>query len=161
MVLAVTQQVDMSKIAIPEKVREITLDLMIFHKRSFPWAMLSPTFHIMCAHDWELFRLSQGQPIAIFSEQGSEAWNKSIRAFKSGPGARARQTSIHENTLDIFQRMMIMTNPLIATSKRQLQCSRCGKIGHTICSCPARLTTVIDFETTIVNDCFFRYQHEE
>lgn len=48
----------------------------------------------MCGHNWELLKITGGQHIAEFSEQSSEAWNKHILAFKSGPGARARQTSI-------------------------------------------------------------------
>ena len=50
--------------------------------------------HQMCGHNWELLKITGGQHIAEFSEQSSEAWNKHILAFKSGPGARARQTSI-------------------------------------------------------------------
>ena len=85
MVLSVCQNVDASKVAIPTEVRALCQELMIFEKTSFPWAMLSPSVHSMCGHNPELFEITGGAPIAIYSEQGSEAWNKHIRAFKSGP----------------------------------------------------------------------------
>ena len=154
MVLSVCQHVDVNKIAIPEKVKELSLDLMIFHKNNFTWAMLPPTVHSMCGHNWEMSNITGGAPIAVFSEQGSEAWNKHIRAFKSGPGARARQTSIKDNTLDIFHRMMSKTHPIIASQKRQLACIRCNKLGHTIRSCPTRFSIARDFETATVQSCF-------
>ena len=154
MVLAVSQHVDTSKIAIPLKVKELTKDLMVSFKTSFPWAMLSPSAHSMCGHNWELFEITNGTPIAIFSEQGSEAWNKYIRAFKSGPAARARQTSVKENILDIFNRMMIKSHPEIASQKRQLLCKRCNKIGHTVRSCPKLISTVDSYERFMILACF-------
>ena len=93
---------------------------MIFEKTHFPFAMLSPSVHSMCGHNPELFTITKGAPIAIYSEQGSEAWNKHIRSYKSGPAARARQTSIQDNILDIYNRMMIQTHPQIASRKRQV-----------------------------------------
>ena len=57
---------------------------MILHKQTFPWAMLSPSVYQMCAHAWELFMLAGGSPIAKYSEQSSESWNKYIKAYKSG-----------------------------------------------------------------------------
>ena len=153
-VLSVCQHVDTSKTAFPSKVKDLCQELMIFHKTNFPWAMLSPSVHSMCGHNWELFVITKGAPIAIFSEQGSEAWNKHIRAYKSGPAARARQTSIKENILDIFNRMMIKTHPKIACQKRQLVCTRCNRLGHTIRSCPLRVESVLDWEATRVQSCF-------
>ena len=97
----------MNKIAIPGKVKELGISLMLFHKQNFPFAIISPTVHQMCAHSWELFQMTNGKPIAIFSEQSGEAWNKHIKAYKSGCASRARQMSVMVNTLDIFQRMMI------------------------------------------------------
>ena len=154
MVLSVSQHVDSSKTANPMRVKELCQELKIFYKTKFPWAMLSPSVHSMCGHIWELFVITNEAPIAIFSEQGSEAWNKHIRAYKSGPGARARQTSVQENILDIFNRMMIKTHPKIASRKRQLVCMRCNRLDHAIRSCPMRLSTVKDFEATTIQSCF-------
>ena len=154
MVLSVSQTVDPSKRAIPTEVKALCQELMMFEKTSFPWSMLSPSIHSMCGHNWELFELNLGESIAIFSEQGSEAWNKHIRAYKSGPSARARQTSIKENINDIFNRMMIKTHPKIATQKRQVSCKRCKRIGHTIRSCPSLVSTAIDWEHARIQQCF-------
>jgi hypothetical protein len=154
MVLSVCQNVDASKIAIPTEVRVLCQELMIFEKTSFPWAYISPSVHSMCGHNPELFEITGGAPIAIYSEQGSEAWNKHIRAFKSGPAARARQTSIQENIHDIFNRMMLQTHPKIATRKRQVQCGRCERLGHTIRSCSLLVSSVLDLEATRVQKCF-------
>ena len=154
MVLSVCQSVDPSKIAIADEVRALCQELMVFEKTNFPWAMISPSVHSMCAHNPELFEITGGSPIAVYSEQGSEAWNKHIRAFKSGPAMRARQTSIQENIHDIFNRMMLKTHPKIASRKRQVQCSRCAKLGHTIRSCPLTVSSVLDLEATRVQHCF-------
>ena len=154
MVLSVCQSVDPAKKAVPSEVKALCHELMIFEKTKFPWAMLSPSIHSMCAHNWELFQLNKGESIAIFSEQGSEAWNKHIRAFKSGPSARARQTSIKENINDIFNRMMIKTHPKIATQKRQVSCKRCNRIGHTVRSCPSLVATALDWEESRIQQCF-------
>ena len=98
--------------------------------------------------------MTNGAPIAVFSEQGSEAWNKHMRAYKSGPAARARQTSIEENLQDIFQRTMIKTHPKVASKKRQVTCNGCMKICHTIRSCPKRIVTVKANEESEIKSCF-------
>ena len=134
---------------------------MVFEKTSFPWAMLSPSVHSMCGHNPELFEITRGAPIAIYSEQGSEAWNKFIRSFKSGPCARARQTSIQDNILDIFNRMMIKTHPEVASRKRQSRCTGCDKLGHTVRSCPLVVTSkkVDTLERSRVKSCFMWKNH--
>ena len=54
--------------------------------------MISPSVHQMTAHAWELFKINEGKPISMFSEQPGEAWNKHVRAYKSGPAATARHS---------------------------------------------------------------------
>ena len=152
--LSITQNVCATKIAIPRKVRELGYNLMIHYKQNFPWAMISPSVHQMCAHSWELFVLTNGAPIAVYSEQAGESWNKHIRSFKSGSAARARQTSIMLNTQDIFQRMMIKSHPAVASKKRNVYCKRCNRIGHTVRSCMMDVATVHDAEQTSINECY-------
>ena len=153
-VLSVCQNVDPAKRVIASKIGALCTELMVFEKKSFPWAMLSPSVHSMCGHNPELFRITEGSPIAIYSEQGSEAWNKFIRSFKSGPAARARQTSIQENILDIFNRMLIKSHPEVASRKRQSKCNQCGKLGHTVRSCQLLVMHALNREKSRIQSCF-------
>lgn len=152
--LSITQQSDITKIVKPDKVKDLGQSLMLHYKRSFPWAMISPSVHQMCAHSWELFVMTEGKPISLYAEQSGEAWNKHIRAYKSGPAARARQCSIRLNTQDIFTRMLLQSHPLIASRKKILRCKRCSKHGHTIRSCPMNFSTVLDAEKSFIDSCY-------
>ena len=154
MILSITQQSDASKIAKPESIKELGYALMIHMKKSFPFAMISPSVHQMCAHAWELFEITHGKPIALYAEQSGEAWNKHIRAYKSGADARARQCSIRLNTCDIFTRMLVQSHPLIASKKKLLKCSVCKKPGHTIRSCPTRYSSVLNEEKSYIESCY-------
>ena len=152
--LSITQSSDMSRVVDVEKVKALGRDLMIHYKRSFPWAMISPSVHQMAAHSWELFAMNGGKPIAVFAEQSGEAWNKYIRAYKSGPGSRARQCSIKLNTRDIFTRMLVQSHPLITSKRKITQCKRCEKYGHTIRSCPMNVASVLDRELSFIDSCY-------
>ena len=152
--LAITQQTDMAKIVIIDRVKSLGTDLMVHYKQSFPWAMISPSIHQMCGHSWELFMMTEGKPIAMYAEQSGEAWNKHIRAYKSGPAARARQCLIRLNTKDIFTRMLVQSHPRIALRKKILQCKGCNKYGHTIRSCPSNQSTVLDQEKSFIASCY-------
>ena len=66
--LSITQHVDPQNVVDPEAVRRVGYDLMVFFKQSFPWAMLTPSVHQMCAHSWELFVITKGLPIAVYFE---------------------------------------------------------------------------------------------
>ena len=57
------------------------------------WVSINPSLHAMCAHSWELYKICSG-PIAQYSEQAQEHWNKFVTRYKSGSGARARQHSV-------------------------------------------------------------------
>ena len=98
--------------------------------------------------------MTDGKPIALYAEQSGEAWNKHIRAYKSGPAARARQCSIRFNTKDIYTRMLVKTHPITASKRILLSCNRCNKYGHTVRSCPMNVSTVQDEERTFINSCY-------
>ena len=152
--LSLTQQSDISKVVNVEMVRKLGQNLMVHFKQNFPFAMISPSFHQMAAHSWELFMLTQGKPIATYAEQSVEAWNKHIRAYKSGPASRARQCSIRLNTLDIFTRILVQSHPITASKRKILLCKRCHKHGHTVRSCPMNLATVRDDEQSFIDSCY-------
>ena len=152
--LSITQQCDITRIVKIDMVKQLGQQLMVFYKQNFPFAMISPSVHQMCAHSWELFSMTDGKPIAVYAEQSVEAWNKHIRAFKSGPSSRARQCSIKLNTRDIFTRMLVQSHPIIASKRRVLKCKRCEKHGHTIRSCPMNVATVQDAEKTFIDSCY-------
>ena len=152
--LTITQQCDSTKIVKIDMVKQLGQQLMVHYKQSFPFAMISPSVHQMCAHSWELFTMTEGKPISVYAEQSGEAWNKHIRAYKSGPAARARQCSIRLNTQDIFTRMLVQSHPLIASRRKIHQCKRCDKHGHTIRSCPMNISTVLDAEKSFIASCY-------
>ena len=116
-IITVTQSVDVSKSINAEKLEYLGKDLMLHHKRCFSFAMIPPSVHQMCAHSHELVQLAGGKPIGVYSEQGIEAWNKMIRAYKSGPAARARQMNVSINIYDIFIRMFLVSHPTMFNKK--------------------------------------------
>ncbi len=135
----------------PEKLRVIGYNLQIFLKTNFPWAAIKPTDHTMASHYWQLVQLNNGNPISVYSEQGSEAMNKAIRAIKSGTSCRARQMNLQVNTRDIFIRMWFRSHPVVALQRRILRCSRCDSVGHTARSCQADINLVQSYEASMIN----------
>lgn len=152
--LTIIQSCNTTLTAIPNKVQELGTALMVHIKEAFPFAVISPSIHQMAAHSGQLFEMTDGKPIAIYAEQSGEAWNKFIRAYKSGPAARARQCSIELNTKDIFTRIMLQTHPIIASKKRQIHCIICGRVGHSIIKCRQQFLTVFDEEDSSIFDCY-------
>ena len=128
-----------------ENLRDLGIKIMSDLKTQFlnhngkPWISINPSLHSMCAHACQLYQFCSG-PIAQYSEQAQEHWNKqiseryplrfSINRYKSGCGARARQHGVSVNLADIFGRMLMKTHPVVAAEKRQIRCGRCFKLGH-------------------------------
>ena len=99
----------------PKKVMEFGIAFMVHVQISFPWAYFSQSVHQMCAHSLELFEMRR-KPVSKWSEQGFEAWNKYIRAWKSGISSRSRQYSLKDNIYDVFRCILITTHPTMNTS---------------------------------------------
>ena len=125
-VIRVSQSVDDSKCLYIEKFEHLCWSTMLHISIHFPWVKITPSVHQMLGHNPELFQMQQGKSIAKYSESALEAWNKHIRAFRSGPACRARQNSAANNIHDVFVRMLIMSSPLIQKHnavKSMLGCS--------------------------------------
>ena len=123
------------------------------------WVPVINSVHELVAHSWQVMQVldDQQSPLLLgdYTEQNQEAWNKYVNAFKSGPSSRARQTSIIDNTQDIFQRMLIMSHPEIASiKKRQKSCTKCGKLGHTARSIKFHCENVYNEEATAIQAMF-------
>ena len=108
----------------------------------------------MCAHSHQLFEMTEGKPIGIYAEQSVESWNKYIRAYKSGPAAKARQISIKLNTKDIFVRMAAASHPTVAEKRRILSCTQCSRMEHTVKSCPKKMHGPLSEEQTEIQSFF-------
>lgn len=120
-----------------EKLRKLGTSIMMHIRTSFtddrgqPWIPVNPSLHAMCAHSWQLFDMSNGEAISIYSEQAQEHWNKNVRSYKSGCGSHARQHSVKLNLKDVVKRMLQVTHPVVVAKQRKLKCSICGQLGHT------------------------------
>ena len=142
-----------------DKLKQLGIDIMTHLRTAFlnnsskPWISINPSLHQMCAHSWELFTICDG-PIAKFSEQSQEHWNKHVSRFKSGASTRARQHSVRVNIQDIFGRMLMMTHPKIAVKKRQLYCSMCKKSGHTARSIIHHACGPLKQEAALINSYY-------
>ena len=73
----------------------------------------------MCAHAWQLVVILDA-PVAIYSEQAQEHWNKYLTEYKCGPSARARQHSVSLNIYDTFVRMLSMSHLMVAGKQDRL-----------------------------------------
>ena len=87
--------------------------------------------------------MNDGNPIVIYSEQPSEAWNKFVRSYKSGTSCKARQISIQLNIRDVFVRILNKTHPLIALKRRMLKCSQCLALENTVRGCKSSRLNVL------------------
>ena len=131
----------------------VGIEIMLHIRNNFldhngePWIYIIPSVHQVCAHAGELFEINMGKAISVWSESPVESWNKFVRAYQSGVGARARQNSIQDNLRDVFTRMLIESHPKVASMKPRPSCSVCGEIGHT-----ARARIHSEQSTTSQND---------
>ena len=112
--LSVAESVDTSKSVNVEKLKIHCHETMLHITLHFPWVRITPSVHQMLAHNWELFEITEGAPIAVWSECAVEAWNKHVRNFRCGAGCRARQNSVENNISDIFVRMLVTSAPAVA-----------------------------------------------
>ena len=118
-----------------DSLRELGITIMAQIRTKFldhkgkSWVSINPSLHSMCAHSWELCQICSG-PIAQYSEQAQEHWNKFITRYKSGCGARARQHGVSVNLADILGRMLMKTHPVVAAQKRRIRCGKCYLLGH-------------------------------
>ena len=76
--------------------------------------------------------MMQGKPIATYAKQPGEAWNKHIRAFKSGSASRTGQhftkiKVIKIIMLDISSQMLLQSHPVVVSKKKLLQCKNCDR----------------------------------
>ena len=112
--LSVSESVDTSKSLNADKLKIHCHETMLYITLHFPWVRITPSVHQMLAHTWELFEITEGGPIAVWSESAIEAWNKHVRNFRSGAGCRVRQNSVKSNINDTFVRMLITSAPAVA-----------------------------------------------
>ena len=112
--LSVSESVDTSKSLNTDKLKIHCHETMLHITLHFPWVRITPSVHQMLAHNWELFEITEGGPIAVWSESAIEAWNKHVRNFRSGAGSRARQNSVKNNISDTFVRMLVTSAPAVA-----------------------------------------------
>ena len=90
------------------KLKQLGIDIMSHVRSKFvdhlgqPWVNVNPSLHAMCGHAWQLVEVLS-VPVAMYSEQAQEHWNKYLTKYKSGPCARARQHDVSDNlTFRIF-----------------------------------------------------------
>ena len=117
---AISESVDKSKIVDIKSLKQHCQDTTIHICVHFPCIKITQSVHQMLAHNWELFEMLEGGPIAVWSESGLEAWNKDLRNFQSGAGCRTRYTSAKSNLEGIFVRMLIISSQIVTKSRQDI-----------------------------------------
>ena len=111
------------------RLKQLGVDLMshvrsaLVNHQGQPLINITPSLHAMCAHDWHLVLILDA-PVAIYSEQAQEHWNKYLTKYKSGPSARERQHSVSLNVLRHFCQNVVDDTPHGSWEKKTGYCGK-------------------------------------
>jgi hypothetical protein len=96
--------------------RALCTDTYLEIRKSFPWAIISPSIHRILGHSWERIEMNQYFGLGNESEEGLEALNKMIRYYRA---RGSRTISTEANFTDTFNHLWRLTSPLIAEMERE------------------------------------------
>ena len=108
-----------------EKLRILTLSILLLIVITFPWASISPSVHRILVHGWERIQMNNGHGLGDESEEGLEALNKFIRKLKAGG---ARKTSTLDNFTDTFNHLWDRSRPTIVEMERVIKTKKAKMI---------------------------------
>lgn len=94
-----------------------TVDLL---KKKYPWKRMSPTVHKLLFHSAAFIKHFNGK-IGLYSEEALEARNKDFKRFRRD---FSRRTGRKENMSDVGARLLITSDPFIATLRRPTKKSK-------------------------------------
>ena len=84
------------------------------------WYSLPPSLHRLFKHAADVIRASP-LPVGILTEEASEANNKNLRRFRL---QHSRRSSWFNNIMDVFNRMMDISDPIIQDTSAARRASR-------------------------------------
>ena len=99
-----------------EVFRQLCTDTYIEIRKSFPWAVISPSVHRILGHSWERIHMNREFGLGNESEEGLEALNKLIRYYRS---KGSRTTSTEANFTDTFNHLWRLTSPILVDMERE------------------------------------------
>lgn len=105
------------------KFGDFCTDLAQKYVATYPWFFMPVTLHKILVHGKSIIEKS-ALPLGMLSEQAGESKNKNYRHDRE---KRARMTSREANLLDVFNRAMDSSDPIlsdISMSRRQEKCKK-------------------------------------
>ena len=123
------------KIRCTTKLQEFCTATYLKLLETFPWMSVSPSCHRLLAHSAEIIERNDGRGLGTQTEQPSESAHKNLRrTIQNG----ARTNSLAAMLTDSFNKQFIWTDPRTRAERRELHCSGCQEVGHTLRKCPLR-----------------------
>lgn len=111
-----------------EKYDEYAIETAKLYINMYGWHPMSPTMHKVLIHGASIIHTSI-LPIGQLSEEAAEARNKHFRSYRQN---YARKFSREECNLDIYQRLLLTSDPLISCSREIKKKSRKSFLPETI-----------------------------
>lgn len=96
------------------KFQDYALETARYFVQLYPWFYMPTSVHKILIHGYEIIE-SMLLPIGQMSEEAQESCNKFIRSFRED---FARKFSRKTNMEDIFQRLLVASDPLISSLRR-------------------------------------------
>ena len=129
--------------------KQYCLDLYKFIVTTYPppQCYLSPTFHNILEHGWELIEKNDGRWFGMLSEAGIEASNKILRRFRISLSRKCDQIT---NLSDCMIRLFTRSDPVLNNIRYEVlpRCKVCCSIGHAKKECPKTIRVLNEEDTT-------------
>ena len=93
-----------------EKMKAFSWDTYKLYYKLYPWAKMNPTTHKLLIHGCQIAK-NFPLPMAYFAEDGLESWHN---YFRSNTKNHCRQSSRKNLILDLYNRAIEMSDPVIS-----------------------------------------------
>ncbi len=109
--LSITQPIDI------EKYNELCKETFLIHVSLYPWFFLPSSIHCILIHSKDVM-INSSLPNGMLGEEGPESCNKLYKYYRD---KHARKTSWQANLIDVFNRRIDSSDPVIASTNLRYQ----------------------------------------